>query len=75
MARVKDVQSITTVRPITLQIFMVVCACNHPKLLAVIIMDESEIISSAIPNLFTRFNTFPRVVFYNNACNLAKSIS
>lgn len=52
----------------------VVCSCEHSKLLGVSIMDEAESLSTAINALFTRFHLLSRIVFYENACNLAKSI-
>lgn len=55
-------------------LFQVVCACEHPKLLGVTVMDRSESVSCAITNLFTRFHPLPKVVFYDNACNMTKSI-
>lgn len=38
-------------------------------------MEESESISTAINAIFTRFDPLPGIVYYDNACNLAKSIS
>lgn len=56
-------------------LFTIQCACEHPKLIGVMIMDESESISTAISSLITRFSPLPHVVFYDNACNMAKSMS
>lgn len=55
-------------------LFTVVCSCKHPKLLGASIMDEAESLSTAINALFTRFNPLPQTVFYDNACNLTKSV-
>lgn len=56
-------------------LFTVQCACPHPKLLGVVVMDESESIYMAVKELFTRFDPPPRIVFYDNACNLALSVA
>lgn len=36
-------------------------------------MDESESISTDINSIFTRFDPLSRIVYYNNACNIAHS--
>lgn len=51
------------------------CACEHPKLLGVSVMDESESISTAINSIAARFSPLPRIVYYDNACNLTKSVA
>lgn len=55
-------------------LFTVVCSSEHPKLLGVSVMEESESIETAISALITRFPVLPRVCFYDNACNMSSSI-
>ncbi len=55
-------------------LFAVHCACANPKILGVSIMDSSESLSTAFSILISRFDKLPRTVYYDNACNLSKSI-
>lgn len=56
-------------------LFTVQCTCSHPKLLVISVMSSSESVPTALTAVLSRFPTFPRVAFYDNACNLARSIS
>jgi len=55
-------------------IFTVQCACRHPKLLGVSVMESCEGVSTALSVMLSRFAKLPRVIYYDNACNLAKSV-
>ena len=55
-------------------IFTVQCVCRHPKLLGVSVMLEMEGVSTALSVLLSRFKTLPRVCYYENACNMLKSV-
>lgn len=55
-------------------IFTVQCVCLHSKLLGVSVMMEMEVVSKALSVLLSRFAPLPRVCYYDNACNMAKSI-
>ena len=55
-------------------LFTVQCVCTRPKLLGVTVMRHSESISTALTALLTRFPSLPRVVFYDNSCNFARSV-
>jgi len=55
-------------------IFTVQCVCSHPKLIGVSVMSECEGVSTALSVLLSRFRRLPRVCYYDNACNMARSI-
>jgi len=55
-------------------IFTVQCVCRYPKVIGVSVMDECEGTSTAMSILLSRFKSLPRVCYYDNSCNLAKSI-
>ena len=50
------------------------CACDSPKLLGFIIMTQAESTALALSSILTHFGVPPRAVFYDNACNLLKSV-
>jgi len=55
-------------------IFTVQCVCRYPKVIGVSVMDECEGTSTAMSVLLSRFKLLPKVCYYDNSCNLAKSI-
>ena len=55
-------------------IFTVQCACKRPKLLGVSVMTRTEGVSTALSVLLSRFKILPRVCYYDNGCNMARSI-
>jgi len=55
-------------------IFTVQCACRNPKLLGLSVMMQCEGVSTALSVLLSRFKRLPQVCYYDNACNMAKSI-
>lgn len=55
-------------------IFTVQCCCSYPKILGISVMDRCEGVSTALSVLLSRFKELPRVTYYDNACNMAKSI-
>jgi len=55
-------------------IFTVQCVCSHPKLIGISVMQECEGVSTALSVLLARFRRLPRVCYYDNACNMSKSI-
>jgi len=55
-------------------IFTVQCVCSHPKLIGISVMEECEGVSTALSVLLARFRRLPRVCYYDNACNMSKSI-
>ena len=55
-------------------IFTVQCACQYPKVIGVSVMDECEGTSTALSILLSRFKELPRVCYYDDSCNLAKSV-
>ena len=56
-------------------IFTVQCVCRHPKLIGPSVMRECEGVSTALSVLLKRFKVLPRVCYYDNACNLSRSIT
>ena len=56
-------------------LFTVQCVCRNPKLIGVSVMQECEGVSTALSVLLSRFRKLPRVCYYDNACNLARSIA
>ena len=56
-------------------IFTVQCVCSNPKLLGVSVMRECERVSTALSVLLSRFKKLPRVCYYDNACNMSRSIT
>lgn len=55
-------------------IFTVQCCCPHPKILGISVMEVCEGVSMALSVLLSRFRNLPRVTYYDNACNLSKSV-
>ena len=55
-------------------ILTVQCCCDKPQLLGYIIMVRAESTALALTSVLTHFQVPPRVVYYDNACNLAKSV-
>ena len=55
-------------------IFIAQCVCRHPKLLSVSVMTNTEGVSTALSVLLSRFKILPRVCYYDNGCNMARSI-
>lgn len=55
-------------------IFTVQCFCRNPKLIGISVMLECEGISTAVSVLLSRFLILPRVTYYDNGCNMSKSI-
>jgi len=55
-------------------IFTVQCVCSHPKLIGISVMTECEGVSTALSTLLSRFRKLPRVCYYDNACNMSKSV-
>ncbi len=56
-------------------IFTVQCCCRHPKILGLLVIDACEGFSTALSIPFSRFRTIPLTVFYDNACNLSRSVT
>ncbi len=56
-------------------IFTVQCVCRHPKLIGASVMCECEGVSTALSVLLSRFKILPRVCYYDNACNMCKSVT
>ena len=54
-------------------ILTVQCVCSTPKLLGFIVMNKPESTEVALNSVLTHFKIPPRVVFYDNACNLFAS--
>lgn len=55
-------------------IMTVQCCCDKPVLLGYIVMTKPESRSLALTSIMTSFRIPPRVVYYDNACNLMQSI-
>lgn len=55
-------------------IFTVQCVCRYPKLIGLSVMKECESVSTAMSILLSRFKNLPRATYYDNACNLSKSV-
>ena len=55
-------------------IFTVQCCCHYPKLLGISVMDCTESVSTALSVLLSRFKNLPKCTYYDNACNLEKSV-
>ena len=56
-------------------IFTVQCVCSNSNLMGISVMQECEGVSSALSVLLSRFEKVPKVWYYNNACNMCKSIT
>lgn len=56
-------------------IFTAQCACKNPKLLGISIMERNEGVSTALSVILARFKKLPDVVYYDNACNLARTVT
>ena len=63
-----------TSRSHTLGLLTVQCSCDSPKLLGFLIMTQAESTALALSSVLTHFAIPPRIVFYDNACNLYKSV-
>ena len=48
---------------------------RYPKLLVLSVMSECEGFNRAISVLLSRFKNLPRVCYYDNACNMLRSIA
>ena len=57
-----------------LGLFTVQCVCKNPKLFGVSVMMECEGISTALSVLLSRFGRLPKNCYYDNACNMGRSI-
>ena len=55
-------------------IFTIQCVCSSPKMLGIVVMDASEGLSTAMSAALSRFQHIPKDIYYDNGCNLAKSI-
>ncbi len=55
-------------------IFTVQCVCRHLKLLVVSVMTKTEGVSTALIVLLSRFEPLPKFAYYDNSCNMARSI-
>lgn len=55
-------------------ILTVQCCCNKPQLLGYIVMTRAESTGLALTSMLTNFQVPPRVVYYDNACNLVRSV-
>jgi len=56
-------------------IFTVLCTCRHPILIGFSVMLQNEGISTALSVLLSRFRKLPRVCYYDNACNMMRSVT
>lgn len=56
-------------------IFTVHCVCRNPKLIGISVMRECEGVSTALSVLLSRFRKLPQVCYYDNACNMNRSIT
>ena len=54
-------------------ILTVQCVCSNPKLLGFVVMKKPESTEVALDSILTHFRIPPRVIFYDNACNLYAS--
>ena len=55
-------------------ILTVQCCCEKPQLLGYIVMRRAESTGLALTSILTHFRFPPKVVYYDNACNLVRSI-
>ena len=55
-------------------IVSVQCVRRHPRLIGLFIMLECEGITTSLSVFLFRFRVLPRVTYYDNACNMLKSI-
>ena len=55
-------------------ILTVQCCCDRPQLIGYIVMVRAESTALALTSVLTNFGIPPRVVYYDNGCNLVKSI-
>ena len=55
-------------------IFIVQCVCGCPKLISVSGVEECEVTSTALSILLFHFKRLPKVWYYDDSCNLVKSI-
>ena len=56
------------------RILNIQCIFIFPKLIRISVMEECEGTSTAISILLSRFKTLPKVCYYDDNCNLAKSV-
>lgn len=54
-------------------IFTVQCVCRHPKVIGVSVILSKKSTATVLSTLLCRFPVLPRCVFYDNACNLART--
>ena len=55
-------------------ILTVQCCCDKPQLLGYIVMVRCESTALALTSILTNFQVPPRVVYYDNGCNLVRSV-
>ena len=55
-------------------ILTVQCCCENPQLLGYVVMTRAESTGMALTTVLSNFQVPPRVVYYDNACNLSKSV-
>ncbi len=55
--------------------FTVQCFCQYPKLLGLSVMSDGEGVSTALSVLLSRFKKLSRVCYYDNTCNMARSVA
>ena len=51
------------------------CCCRYPNLLGLSVMSECEGVSTSLSVLLSRFQKLPRVCYYDNGSNMARSIA
>ncbi len=56
-------------------IFTVLCTCRHPVLSGFSVMVQNEGTSTALSVLLNRFQALPRVTYYDNVCNMMRSVT
>ncbi len=56
-------------------IFTAQWACHYPKLIGLSVMDVCEGISTALSVLLSRFRILPKGCYYDNGCNILKSLA
>ena len=55
-------------------IFTAQCACRYPKLTGISVMNEWESMSTALSVLMSRFRILAKSCYYDNVCNMLKSM-
>ena len=56
------------------RIFTFQCVCQYSKVIGISIMLEMEGVSTSLSSLLSRFKHLPRVCYYDNVCNMLKSV-